>query len=161
MRTWIWTVLLLNLSVALGCRGPAQWRYEDALERTPVRAAHGVHDERLAVVMRELDRSRNERLTQSFDVRERAERQHREFARVAQAMAESAARISAAPPPGLDADQLAAFRSSAADLERASTQLAQEGFGGPRRRALLAEIDSACNQCHGRFRIPGVVEGDD
>jgi cytochrome c556 len=151
--------LVMNLAVALGCGGPAQWRYEEALQQTAEPAAHGVHDERLTIVMRDLERLRDERLPKAFDMREEQDRRAREVARVAQAMAESAARIPAALPPDLDAQGQADFRALAAELERMCAQLAEEAprLTAKQRRSRLTQIDATCNQCHGGFRIPGVV----
>jgi hypothetical protein len=145
------------LVASAGCSGPAQWRYEAALEETAQPAAHGIHEQRLAVVMRDLDRLRDERLPQPLDMRELESRQAREVARVALAMAASAAQIPAAMPPDLDAREQQSFRALAATLERLCTQLAEEAprLATEQRRVRIAEIDATCNQCHGRFRIPG------
>jgi len=157
-KSWV----LVTLAVVLGCGGPAQWRYEKALEQIAAPAAHGIHDERLAVLMRDLDRLRDARLPQALDVREERDRQAREVADVARAMSESAARILAALPADLDAREQAEFRSLAASLERSCAQLAEEApsLSASQRRERLAEIGATCDQCHGRFRIPG-VEYDD
>jgi len=163
MRNFAGAALLLNLGVALACWGPAQWRYEKALEQASEPAAHGVHDERLADLMRDLDRLRDQRLPKAFDLREQEALQLRELAGVAQAMAKSATKISAAPPAGLDSPQLAAFRSLATTLEQQCAQLGEQApnLDETQLRSRLAEIDSTCNQCHARFRIPGVVRDGD
>jgi cytochrome c556 len=134
-------------------------RYEQALERTAAPAAHGIHDERLVSMMRNLDRLRDERLPKAFDVREEQDRQALEVARVAQAMADSAAQIPAAAPADLDAAQLAEFRSLATALQHLCAGLAEAAprLTNTQRRARLADIDATCNECHGRFRIPGVT----
>ena len=164
MRTGARTVssLLMNLTLAIGCGGPAQLRYEAALEETPEPAAHAIHDERLAVLMRDLDRLRDERLPKALDMREEQDRRAREVAGVARAMADSAARIPAALPSELDAEQQAEFRSLAASLERLCAQLAEDAprLGVDQRRARLAEIAATCDRCHGRFDIPGVAHDD-
>lgn len=142
----------------LGCAGPAQWRYEEALEQTAEPAAHGVHVERLAVLMRDLDYLRDERLPQALDVRKEESRRTREIARVARAMAESAQRILAAEPANLEADQRADFHALAETLRRRCARLGDEAprLSATERRAQLDEIDATCAACHGRFRIPGV-----
>lgn len=149
------------LLISLACRGPAVVRYEEALERTPEPSAHAVHEGRLATLMREVDRLREERLPQAIDPRAEQARQAREIARVAMAMAESAARIPAAEPPGLDPARAAEFRELASALEQASRRLAEDAPRlSPRAlRARLNEIDATCDRCHGHFRIPGVDGG--
>jgi len=163
IRTWTVGWLLLNLGVALGCGGPAQRRYEEALEQAPEPAAHAIHDERLAALMRDLDQLRDARLPKSFDVREEADRQASEIAAVARAMAESAARVGASPPAGLDDRRRAEFESLAVNLELLCMQLADEArdLGANQRRSLLAEIDATCSRCHGEFGIPRGVRGND
>ena len=160
LRATSW--LLGFLVAALGCGGPAELRYEQALERTAAPAAHGIHDERLTALMRDIDRLRDARLPKAFDVREEQDRQAHEAARVARAMAASAARIPAAAPADLDANQLAEFRSIAATLERLCASLAEAAphLTAGQRRVRLADIDATCNQCHGRFRIPGIAHDD-
>lgn len=155
------TLGLACLAMLLACRGPAVVRYEEALERTPAPSAHAVHEDRLATLMREVDRLRDERLPQAIDPRAEQARQAREIARVATAMAESAARIPAARPPGLDPAREAELRELAAAFEQASRRLAEDAPRlSPRGlRARLAEIDATCDRCHGRFRIPGVDGG--
>jgi cytochrome c556 len=76
-------------------------------------------------------------------------------------MAESAARIPAAEPPGLDPERQAEFRELATAFEEASRRLAEDAPNlSPRGlRARLDEIDATCDRCHGRFRIPGVDGG--
>jgi len=151
---------MLGWAIAsLACGGPAQWRYEEALERSPEPAAHAIHEERLASLMRDLDRLRAERLPKAFDVRDEEGRQAQEVARVLQAMAESALAIPAAEPANLDASASAEFRALADTLQRESARLAEEAphlsFGEIRTR--VTEIDANCNDCHVRFRIPGVA----
>jgi cytochrome c556 len=138
------------------------WRYEEALEQTPEPAAHAVHGERLAVLMRELDRLRSERLPKPLDLREAEDRQAREVSRVAQAMAESAAQIPNAEPADLTAGARADFAALAESLQRLCARLAEEAprLSADQRREQLAEIDATCDGCHSRFRIPGIAHDD-
>jgi len=148
--------------VLFACRGPALWRYEDAVDRTPPAAAHAVHEERLAELMRSVDRLRVERLPQALDPRVEQARQAREVERIARAMAESAAEIPDAEPPGLSPAQRADFLALAASLREASTGLADDASrtGPDAWQTRLDEIDATCDRCHGRFRIPEVDAGD-
>jgi len=149
--------VLLAAAIGAGaCRGPALWQYEEALAETPAPAAHAVHEGRLAALMRDMDRLRDERLPQAIDPEADAREQAREVARVARALAESATEIAAAEPPGLGPERSAAFRALAESLRRASLRLADDAaaLSERERRVRLAEIDATCDGCHGRFRIP-------
>jgi len=143
---------------AAGCGGPAQLRYEESLERTPAPAAHAVHERRLLPLMRELDRLRTERLPKALDVASEEERQADEIARVARAMADSAARIPEAIPSHLDDRQRTEFLELAARLGRQTARLADEAerLTPDERRRTLAEMDSTCDSCHTRFGIEGL-----
>lgn len=154
------TGLLASAVTALltsGCGGPAQLRYEESVERTPASAVHAVHEERLRQLMRDLDRLRDERLPKAMDVEVERQRQARELERVARAMAESATRIAAAAPPGLDPAEQREFRALALTLQRRSEALADDAqrLTPAQRRERLVEIDATCGQCHARLRIPG------
>jgi cytochrome c556 len=153
---WIGT----GLAAAVGCSGPAERRYEVELERTPEPAAHAVHEERLRALMRDFERLRGERLPKPVDTRDDEARRALEVARLARALAESAARIPAAAPAALDARERHEFRALAEQLERLGRALAADAprlASGPR-QARLDEIDATCEQCHTRFRIPGIVQ---
>lgn len=151
------------ITAAVACSGPAQWRYEEALERTPAPAVHAVHEERLSALMRSLDRQRNERLPKAFDPREEEDRQAREIAQVARSLADSAARIVASTPRGLDTVRQAEFRALAERLEHQCSQLAEDAprLSAKARRARVTEIDDTCIRCHGSFRIPGIPHDQD
>lgn len=140
---------------AAGCGGPAQLRYEESLEITPAPAAHAVHGRRLLPLMRELDRLRTERLPKALDVAAEEERQAAEIARVARAMADSAAWIPEAIPSSLDDRQRVEFLELAGRLQRQTARLADEAgrLTPDERRAALAEMDSTCDSCHARFGI--------
>ena len=161
MRWCLGTVVLLAL--AAGCGRSGQVRYEESLARTPEAAGHAVHERRLADLMRGLDRLRGERLPKVLDVEVEEARQVREVARIAGSMADSAARIPAAMPAELDGDERAGFLALASDLERRARRFS---FDAPQltfeeRRLELAAIDATCEQCHLRFRIPGIArEGE-
>jgi cytochrome c556 len=151
------------ITTAFACSGPAQWRYEVALERTPAPAAHAVHEERLSTLMRSLDRLRGERLPKALDPREEEDRQAQEIARVARSLAESAARIVASTPDGLDTHRQAEFRALAEQLEQQCIQLAEDAhlLSAQARRDRVNEIDDTCDRCHGSFRIPGIPHAED
>lgn len=155
----------LAAGVVLGvaaCHGPAVVRYEDTLEATPPPAAHGVHEQRLALLMRDLGRLRDQRLPQQIDPVDEEARQAQEVARVARALAASAAHIPDAVPEGLDAAQRAAFLSLGESLRTASLDLARDAPVLPVAdlQSRLGAIDATCDACHSRFRIPEVPDGD-
>jgi len=148
--------LIALLVVLAACAGPAQWRYEAALEERPAAAAHALHDERLRQLMRGLDRLRNERLPKTLDTAGDEAREAAQISRVARALAESATQLVSSAPPGAGEPDRAAFRELALELDRQARSLAEDaptltrGQGAAR----LAEIDATCAGCHGRFRIP-------
>jgi cytochrome c556 len=140
-----------------GCGGPAQLRYEEDLERTPAPAAHGVHSERLAELMRGLERLSQERLPRAMDVSGERERRADEIASVARAMADSAQRIAGvADALSLAGEERAAFLELAAELQRHCRQLSEDApdLTPEELRRRAHEIDGTCGACHGRFRIP-------
>ena len=141
---------------APGCHGPAQIRYEEQLERTPAPAAHAVHSDRLAELMRALDRLRDERLPQAMEVGLERERRAEAVREVALGLARSAARIPDAAPPTLDAAEREEFDSLAHALERRALDVAD---AAPRasKEALedrVRALEASCDRCHARFRVP-------
>jgi len=148
----------LWILAVVSCAGPAQWRYEAALEQAPASAAHAIHEQRLTALMRDLDRLRVERLPKALDTREEERHQAVRIAQVARAMARSAALIPGAEPPDLDERSRAEFRALAERLQRRATALAEDApqLEPDQRSERLSEIDATCQQCHGRFRIPGI-----
>jgi hypothetical protein len=147
--------LLVAASVASGCRGPAEARYEEELERVPAPAAHAVHGERLIDVMGSLERLRDERLPVALDVELERERRGRRVSEVALAMAASAERIpSAAAGRDLDAAGRAEFLRLADALARRARLLAEAApsLAPEELRAQVEGIDRTCKACHARFR---------
>jgi cytochrome c556 len=143
--------------LAAGCRGPAGERYRERAAAAPAPAAHAVHGERLAEIMRGMDRLWSERLPRALDVEAaRAERVVL-LAEVAGAVAASAGEIAGvARGLGLDAAargrfeaHAAALRARAERLRDDAPRLSDEGL-----RARAAEIESTCDGCHAQFRIP-------
>lgn len=149
---------VVSVAGLAGCSAPAQLRYEAALEAAPPGASHGIHDERLRQLMRELDRLRNERLPQALDKAEEEERDAASIARVAGAMADSAPRIASSAPPRLSAPERVELRQLADALESQARTLAARArtLTPDERAARLEEIDLTCRTCHSRFRIPGI-----
>lgn len=140
------------------CSGPAHLRYEAQLEKTPASAAHAVHEQRLSELMGSLDRLRNERLPKAMDVAIEEEREAREVARVARALADSAAQISAAAPANLDPGERAEFLALALEFQQRSERLAEvrdSPLTPELRRLRLDEIDATCDECHRQVRISG------
>jgi hypothetical protein len=146
---------------AVACHPPAIVRYEDTLETTPPPAAHGVHEQRLALLMRDLGRLRDERLPQQIDPADMEAHQAREVAGVARALADSAAHIADAVPEGLDPSERAGFLALAESLRTASLDLARDAAVLPAAglQSKLAAIDATCDACHSRFRIPESPDG--
>ncbi len=141
----------------VACTAPAQVRYEEELARTARPAAHAVYSDRLAELMRGLERLSRERLPRAMDVRREEERRADEIASIASAMAVSAAQIADASNglqlAGAERD---AFLELASELRRRCQSLADGApdlaFDVLRERA--AEITDTCDRCHDRFRIP-------
>lgn len=151
------TAAALALAAA-ACAPPAQRRYEEELSRTPPAAAHAVHAERLAGLMRGLARLTRERLPQALDVEAARARRAAEVREAALAVADSAARIPAAADAAAprDAAARAAFRELAATLEARARGLAAEAeaLPEPALRRRLDALEEVCQRCHARFRIP-------
>ena len=157
------TALLPGLAgaLALACGGPAQLRYEEELARTPAPAAHAVHSERLAELMRGLERLRSERLPPAMDAEMEREARAQLVAGVAVAMAASAAGIpDAADVAALDAHEREEFRSRAENLQRRSERLARRARQRPPPDLgdAVAAVDATCDGCHRRFLIGGLRE---
>ncbi len=146
----------LLLGSAPGCRGPAQVRYEQQLERTPEPAAHAVHGERLAELMRALDRLRGERLPQAMEVGVERDRRAEAVREVALGMARSAARIADAAPGPLDAAERAEFDALARELEQRARGVADAAphASTAALEERLRALEATCNRCHDRFRLP-------
>ncbi|MBW2423187.1 MAG: hypothetical protein JRG86_03015 [Deltaproteobacteria bacterium] len=158
-RAWHVGALTLLFASIAGCEGPAAWRYEEAVETTPPSAAHAVHESRIRAIMRDIERLREERLPKAFELEQGEGGRVNEIARVARAMAESAARIREAEPGGLGGRERREFLSLAGRLEERAGALADDArlLTPEQRGARLSEIDALCRACHARFRIP---EGD-
>jgi cytochrome c556 len=148
--------LSLFFALIAGCEGPAAWRYEDAVEKAPPSAAHAVHESRIQAIMRDIERLREERLPKAFELEQGEEGRAKELARVARAMAESAARIREAEPRGLESAERREFLALAGRLEERAGALADDArtLTPEQRGARLSEIDALCHACHARFRIP-------
>ncbi|MBW2269315.1 MAG: cytochrome c [Deltaproteobacteria bacterium] len=160
MRRALGTALLLAACIGAGCGGPAQLRYEQEVAHAPQSAEHAVHGRRLAQLMRELDRLRRERLPQAIDLRAEETRKAGEIARVASAMAEAADRIpEAASDVGLAGEEREAFTALAESLARRSRRLADDAgnISATAVQVRLRTIETDCEACHQRFRIPRVV----
>lgn len=151
------------LAGAPGCGAPAQVRYEEELERTPAPAEHAVHGERLAELMRSLERLRGERLPQALAVGVERERRAEAVSEVALEMARSAARIPEVAPPPADAAQRAEFLASAALLERRARELAEAAAQRPPPPldARFRALEATCADCHARFRGAGAAPAGD
>jgi cytochrome c556 len=158
LRAAALAVLLSALALALGCRQPAQLRYERDVEETPAPARHALHEERLRELMRGLQRLRDERLPQAMDVAGERARRRQELARVARALERSAARLpEVAPVAALDAPAREEFRAHARALEDQARELAADAdrLGADETRARLRAIEATCDGCHARFRPGG------
>jgi cytochrome c556 len=149
--------LALLACAALGCGAPRQLRYEEELERTPPAAAHAVHSQRLAELMRGLERLRGERLPQNMEVSVQEERRAEQIAEVARSMQASAARIpNAAAEAGLDAEERQDFAGLARQLEEQAGALVADAtrLSPDELRERADAIQGTCDACHQRFRIP-------
>lgn len=147
--------LLCAAFVAAACRGPADVRYQEAVEEAPAPAVHAVHSERLQTVMRGLRRLRDERLPVTLDLAVERERRLRRVSEVAEAMAESADRIGAAAPElGLEGKRREEFLGLADTLARRARELARTApsLGPEELRDRVAAIEATCSACHERFR---------
>lgn len=143
-------------AAALGCARPAEQRYRERVAGASEAAVHGVHGERLSEQMRGLDRLARDRLPRSLDVSALREHRVAEVARVANAIADSAAGIpGAAGELGLDTEERAEFAALAVTLERGARGLAADarGLGGDALDARARELEATCEACHVRFRL--------
>ncbi len=158
IRPHRWKLLGIAGLLAAACGRPAYLRYQERLDHAPESAAHGVHEQRLRELMGSLDQLRNERLPQSLDLEVEEERQARAIARVARAMAESAAQIPQAIPTHLDDREHAEFLGLARALRRQTESLVEQApdLSREQRRTHLDEIYATCDHCHRRYRIPGL-----
>ena len=118
---------------------------------------HSVRGEELRATMQGLDRLRRGRLPQELD-EERATAFHtEEVARIARALAETAAEIdSTAPLATLDANDRNEFHRLASELREQAAALAAGAPTLPAAdlSARFAEIDATCDACHRRYRDP-------
>ncbi len=145
----------------VACAAPAQVRYEERVETATPAQEHGVHAERLAEVMRSLDRLANERLPKSMEVEWERERRVEELVIVAQAIADSAARIPAAPEGALlSTGERRAFSAHARALQERASRLAAEAaqLDTAATHTAVSEIRETCAACHRRFRGSGADE---
>lgn len=145
------------LLVLLACAPPARVRYEERLEASTPAEAHAVHAERLAEVMRGLDRLLEERLPRAMDETWERERRVDELTAVAGAIAESARQIHGRAD-GRDwshAEQRA-FAGRALLLEQRADALAEDAATlSPEEIGVrVAGIREVCAGCHSRFRDP-------
>ncbi len=115
---------------------------------------HAERSERLASLMRRLERIADERLPRALDPLEEQETRAslvREAARQLASAAREIPEAAAGFAPGDRRDMVAL----AAELEQASLELARSEPGAP--LELLSQrsrrIDATCNRCHGRFGV--------
>lgn len=149
MRRGLAAVLLL----ALACARPARLRYEERLEETPPAAVHAIHAQRLAEVMRGMERLVQERLPRALDAEWERERRAREIAGVAAAIAASAREI---PADGAQRSPESArdFARHALELERRASALARDApdLSPAQLGERVDGLREACAACHERFR---------
>ena len=81
-------VLALLALAGVGCRGPAQVRYEEELRTTAPAGRHAIHSGRLEQHMRGLERLALERLPRAMDEQQAESRRKAEVADAARAMAD-------------------------------------------------------------------------
>lgn len=143
-----------------GCGGSNRLRYEQRVDDTPGEAVHGVHSQRLAELMRGLERMRSERLPKAMDPQIEERRRVEVISRVAREMARSAERIpDAASTVSLDAASREEFLRLADTLLRGAIRIAEDAqdpsaASVDELRARLRAMEATCDQCHDRFRIP-------
>lgn len=150
-----WRALSLAVAFGLACGGPAQRRYEEDLEATPEAAAHRVHGERLADLMRGLERLRAERLPRAMDVELEVEARAERVAQVAEALERSAQAIPAAAGAwAVSAEERGAFDALADELRARAQDLAAQARRRPPGdlEGRVAAVESTCDDCHARFR---------
>lgn len=151
------SLLCATLLAVLACAPPARVRYEERLEASTPAEAHAVHAERLAEVMRGLDRLLEERLPRNMDETWERERRVDELATVAGAIAASARQIHvAAGDRGLSHAEQRAFAGRALVLEQRADALAEDAATlTPEEIGTRVEgLREACAACHSRFRDP-------
>jgi len=154
-------LLLAALLAASACGLPAQLRYEERLDQTPVPARHAVHSERLQELMRGLERLSSERLPQAMNLEVARQRQAGEIAEVARAIAVTARQIP------VEAAGVELGASEREQLERAAGLLIERAERLGRNGATLTPqqlrvevdaIEASCDGCHRQFQ-PGDERG--
>jgi cytochrome c556 len=152
-------LLLGWTATSAGCGGSKGVRYGKRVHETPDRAVHGIHSQRLAELMRGLERMRSERLPQAMDPQIEERRRVETISRVANSMAQSAEQIADAASTGpLDEASRQEFVRLAGTLQRDALQIAEDaedpdGASIDELRARLRAMEAICDQCHERFRI--------
>lgn len=153
--------LALFTLLAYGC-APAEVSYERSLEDTPAPAAHAVHSDRLAQLMRGLELLAFERLPQAMDAEAESEQQAARVADVARALAASARQIpQALSVSDLDAQEREEFLRLKDALAREASALAEEAtlLSPSALAARASTLEGSCDHCHRRFRLPMQPDG--
>ncbi len=153
------TVAVLS---AIACRPTPQVQYQQQLDKMDSSAQHAVHSDRLERVMVNLESITFESMPYELDLENEREPHLREIARLATAMAGSAAHIAdAVPDQALNEEEFEEFKSLAESLRTDALALRQQA----QQKDLHAipqtwkRIIATCDQCHGRFRdVPPITE---
>lgn len=145
----------LGLLILGGCGTTRQQRFERRIESTGEPALHGVYDQQLQTVMRELSLLEVDRLPVEMDAAGRRRARLREVSSLADSMAVAAAKI----PDAIDDLDLTengeiVFRrlaeklgTQALELRKRATERDLEAA-----EATLDEISTTCTACHALFR---------
>jgi cytochrome c556 len=149
-------------TLLIACAPSAQVRYEERVQAAPPAAIHAVHAERMAELMRGLERLSADRLPKAMDPQQEREWRVREVESAADGIADSAARIPGVAPESMrNGTDARTFRENAAVLELRARSLADEAdtLTPEELRVRAEELQEACIACHRDFR-PGVVDSD-
>ncbi|NNL66672.1 MAG: cytochrome c [Myxococcales bacterium] len=148
---------LTAAGVLVACQGSAPDAYEEELAREPAASRHAVHSERLAEVMKSLDRLANERLPPEMDVETASGPWVAELVDVSEAIARSSEQIpQAAFQASLTRSEHVTFHQAAALLRERALRIAREAetMTPAERRGAVLDLRESCEGCHQDFRAP-------
>jgi cytochrome c556 len=152
-----WGIACAGCAAQPEATAPATNAPARAASQTSADDVHSLRGEELHATMQELDRARRGRLPQELDEGRATALHSEEIARVARALADTAAQIeSTAPLAKLAANDREAFHRLASALRERAAALAADAPTLPAAdlSERLAEIDATCDGCHRRFRDP-------
>lgn len=150
-----WLALASLLMVS--CQQTERARYRREIADTGEPALHGVHDERLREIMKDLNSMTYSTLPQEMEPAFLRRTDLREIARVAKAMSETAGHIpDVIDKIGLPENDRGLFLKLAADLGHQANELERLANANdtPGTERAFERVTSTCTACHKLFRSP-------